>query len=75
LTCCHTFSIKESPFRIQAAILNPGFLFVLKPGAPHPVTNASMQHGRAFVFSAYARKSKPPALRVVDDSAPGRFIV
>jgi hypothetical protein len=34
----------------------------------HPVTTAALKHRRAFVFSAYGRKFKPPASRVVVDS-------
>jgi len=37
----------------------------------HPVTAATIKALRAFVFPAYGRKSKPPALRVVVDSVPG----
>ena len=39
----------------------------------HPVTPATIQALRAFVFPAYGRKSKPPASRVVVDSSEISF--
>jgi hypothetical protein len=42
-----------------------------KPGAPHPVASSTSKAQRAFVFLAYGRKSKPPAMRVVVDANDG----
>ena len=44
------------------------FIVCLKPGAPRPVTNATIKAWVRFCLFAYGRKSKPPALRVVVDS-------
>src|SRR5512143_3871629 len=39
-----------------------------KPRAMHAVAGSMLKHWRALVFSAYGRKSKPPAVRAVIDS-------
>jgi hypothetical protein len=38
-----------------------------KPGALHPDASSTLKHGRAFIFSAYGRKLKPPVSRVAVD--------